>query len=183
MNQTLTKKKPGPDPSEYEWHGRTYLGADAVAKAAGVVPNTVFYHLKKYGHLRRLGQTKMLETSIPRSPNPVSFDGRQWRSWSHFASYLGISISTLKYQMNHNLHDKIRQRIELADSGQLHDKPRRPDLSIKVWLDGEEFPSIAALAEHTGQCRVTLADRRSRRVKKGINFFMIEDGVVTFDLP
>lgn len=39
----------------YEWRGKQYIGADSVARAAGVKPNTVIGMLARHGNLDRLG--------------------------------------------------------------------------------------------------------------------------------
>lgn len=37
------------------WNGETYRGAPAVSKASGCSTHTVYWHLREYGNLERLG--------------------------------------------------------------------------------------------------------------------------------
>ncbi|MBY0138382.1 hypothetical protein [Paracoccus yeei] len=50
------------------WNGETYRGAPAVAKASGCSTHTVYWHLREYGNLERLGAGRWQA----KSPGPAT---------------------------------------------------------------------------------------------------------------
>lgn len=50
------------------WNGETYRGAPAVAKASGCSAHTVYWHLREYGNLERLGAGRWRA----KSPGPAT---------------------------------------------------------------------------------------------------------------
>lgn len=77
----------------YLWRGQTYIGRDAVAKAAGVGVTIVDYHLRVHGHLDRLGQGQHRQRPQA-AAKPVEAHGRTWPSRTALAGELGVSLTT-----------------------------------------------------------------------------------------
>ncbi|MBD9528995.1 hypothetical protein [Paracoccus sp. PAR01] len=88
----------------YSLRGVDYVGIAAVAKAAGVHPNTVFNHLRKYGDLDVLGKVTEIEV-----------DGRTWPSIREFARYVGRDYTNVRRWFSDGRGDLIRRRLAEAD--------------------------------------------------------------------
>ena len=61
------------------YRGKVYASGIDVARAVGCDPNTVYNHLRKYGHLEHLGETKLRSPHMRRKPlrvGPLTFSSR-----------------------------------------------------------------------------------------------------------
>ena len=70
----------------YEWNGKTYRGARAVAEAAGVARSTVSSHLERNGDLDALGIGRGR-----RPPRNLVWQGKTYTSVKDLAKAAGVS--------------------------------------------------------------------------------------------
>ena len=106
-------------PNVYLWRGQTYIGAKAVAAAAGVAPHTVISMLNKHGNLDRLGMGRgrhKTNRSGGQNRKPVALFGRQWSSRTALAADVGHSISTVTRWLNRGDNDRLLVALMAADA-------------------------------------------------------------------
>lgn len=104
-------------PNVYLWRGQTYIGAKAVAAAAGVAPHTVVSMLNKHGNLDRLGMGRgrhNTNRSGGQNRKPVTLFGRQWSSRTALAADLGHSVSTVTRWINRGDSDRLLAALMAA---------------------------------------------------------------------
>ena len=103
----------------YVWRGQRYIGATAVALAAGVAPSDVFYHLRQHGHLDNLGCGKggnQAEITRRRFSRPVTVMGRNFPSRRAFADHVGVSPRTISWWLANGRHDEILAALMASDA-------------------------------------------------------------------
>lgn len=106
-------------PNVYLWRGQIYIGARAVAAAAGVSPHTVISMLNKHGNLDRLGVGRgrhHTNRSGGQNRKPVARFGRQWPSLTALAVEVGHSISTVTSWLNRGDDDRLLAALMAADA-------------------------------------------------------------------
>ena len=106
-------------PNVYLWRGQAYIGAKAVAAAAGVAPHTVISMLNKHGNLDRLGMGRgrhHTNRSGGQNRKPVALFGRQWPSHTALAAEVGHSVSTVTRWLNRGDHDRLLAALMAADA-------------------------------------------------------------------
>ena len=106
-------------PNVYLWRGQTYIGAQAVAAAAGVVPSTVISMLNKHGNLDRLGMGRgkhHTNRSGGQNRKPVARFGRKWPSLTALADEVGHSISTVTRWLVRGDDDRLLAALMAADA-------------------------------------------------------------------
>lgn len=106
-------------PLIYRWRGREYIGARAVAAAAGVHIRTVQWHLARHGSLRFLGVgpgTGPNNCRVGGRRLPISLFGREWPSRAALALDMGISLRSLHRQLAEGRVDLILAHLMRADA-------------------------------------------------------------------
>lgn len=100
----------------YEWRGQQFLGAQAVATAAGRSVRTVHYHLKRHGDLSRLKNDPLGPRSgRAGSPGkPVSVDGDRWPSMKAMADDLCVNIKSVRRWLATADAERLRRGVARA---------------------------------------------------------------------
>lgn len=106
-------------PSVYLWRGQTFIGAKAVAQAAGVSQSVVYSLLNRHGSLDQLGVGRgahHTNRSGGHNRKPVAWLGREWPSLTALAAEVGCSISTVTRWLDTGDDDRLLAALMAADA-------------------------------------------------------------------
>lgn len=102
---------------------------------------------------------------------PITINGKQYRDVPHASAETGISRSTIHSRMG---RENSRDVKIILDGGR----------SLKVWCDGEEFPSRVTLSYHLGFNHGTQVNKMiSLAKKKGAKSVKIRGRLITWEAP
>lgn len=95
-------------------HGNVWPSESACARAYGLAPSTVAYHLETHGNLDRMAGLQRHHYGAIATSKPFEIDGRRWASHSELARKVGVDRVTVGRWLKHNRLDLIRRRLEAA---------------------------------------------------------------------
>lgn len=122
--------------------GQIYPSQAAVARAFGVHPGTVFYHIDRYGDLSRIGKGH---------GTPVVWRGKTYANAVEAANDAGVNSAAAYYQL------RVRGDLERLGSGR-RGVPGNPAKSKPVTIGGHSWPSREKMARDLKIKRRTLAN-------------------------
>lgn len=97
----------------YEWNGQ-HMTASQIAAAEGVTVNAIYMQMKRHGTIDGLGQK-----GRGRYPgNPVSVNGRSWRTQRDFAAYVGRTEKHVSRSLNAGRLDLLEGMLAKAEGRQ-----------------------------------------------------------------
>ncbi|HUH39358.1 MAG TPA: hypothetical protein VL024_00665 [Castellaniella sp.] len=123
-------------PGVYLWRGKTYIGQEVVARAAGVTGPTVAAHLSRYGNLDLLGvgrgnHGKQRATAS----RPITIGGREYPSIKDCALAHGIRPGTAQRWVRDGRHDRLLAALMAADARKTADAMREAQMIDDIRKD------------------------------------------------
>ncbi|AGT09327.1 helix-turn-helix domain-containing protein [Paracoccus aminophilus] len=146
--------QPGRGRGCYHWQGQVYHGAKAVAAAAGVSLNAVFWRLRTHGNLDGL---------LTKDTVRYEWQGQFYRTQAEVAAAAGVVKSAVSTCLNRHGH------LKTLGIGAGNAQTGRRGRGRTVRIGAREWPSICALARDLGVTRRTvrlwIADRNIERLQ------------------